>query len=241
MSTHPSSHSSRMHTQTSDTLVHLKANNNIQQAVAERLSELQHLNSTGMSQKIRSQRGGVEVFVKQKVRWPHEYVLAGSNKERVTYNQLTMGQWMDGFCRAMREETDQNSKTAMLDYLISLLDDSNNFSWSSAKASHAVLLCRMEQGEIKDFTKTDKIYRVRRARAHRHTSSNQDSKHALKRNNTRSMVCQYYNAGTCSQQNSHETKGVTYRNVCSFCFSKNGKNFQHMEVTCRSKAKTKNE
>ena len=49
----------------------------------------------------------------------------------------------------MREETNQNSKDAMLDYLISLLDNANNFSWSATKASHAVLLCRMEQGEIK--------------------------------------------------------------------------------------------
>ena len=149
---------------------------------------------------------------------------------------------MGGFCRAMREETDQNSKTAVLDYLISLLDDCNDFSWSSAKASHAVLLCRMEQGEIKDFTETDKTDRVRRAYAQRHTASSQDtSKHPSKRSNTRFMVCQYYNAGTCSQQNSHETKVVTYRHVCSFCFSKNGKTFQHTEATCRSKAKTKNE
>ena len=54
---------------------------------------------------------------------------------------LTMGQWMAGFCRAMREESDQNSKEAMLDYLIFSLDDANDFSWTSAKASHAVLLC----------------------------------------------------------------------------------------------------
>ena len=75
VSTQPSNHSGKMHTQMSDThtvsstaslstLDHLKANHNIQQA--ERLSELQHLNSTGTSQKFRSQRGGVEVFVKQK-------------------------------------------------------------------------------------------------------------------------------------------------------------------------------
>ena len=57
----------------------------------------------------------------------------------------------------------------MLDYLIFLLDDSNNFSWSSAKASHAVLLCRMEQGEIKDFTEIDIIDKDRRAHAQRHT------------------------------------------------------------------------
>ena len=74
----------------------------------------------------------------------------------------------------------------------------------------------MEQGEIKDFTEMDKIDRVRHTHAQRHTSSSQDtSKHASKRSNTRSMVCQYYNAGTCSQQNSHETKDVTYQHVCS--------------------------
>ena len=73
-----------------------------------------------MSQKIKSQHGGqVEVFVKHRAKWPHEYVLAGNNKERVTYDQLTMGQWMAGFCRVMREERNRNSKDAMLDFLIS--------------------------------------------------------------------------------------------------------------------------
>ena len=52
------------------------------------VSELQHLNSTGMPPKIKSHRGDVEVFARQKVRWLHEYVLAGSNKERVMYDQL---------------------------------------------------------------------------------------------------------------------------------------------------------
>ena len=85
------------------TLDHLKTNDSIQKAVAERLSELQQLNLTGMSQKLKSQCGGVEVYVKHKTKWPHEYVLAGNNKEHVTYHQLTMGQWMACFCRAMRE------------------------------------------------------------------------------------------------------------------------------------------
>ena len=99
----------------------------------------------------------------------HKYVLAGNHKERVIHDQLTMGQWMAGFCRAMREETNQNSKEAMLDYLISLLDDANNFWWTSEKSSHAVLLCHMEQGEIKDYTQTEQTDRVRRAHAQRHT------------------------------------------------------------------------
>ena len=114
-------------------------------------------------------------FLKQKVKWPHKYILAGRNKECVMYDQLTMGQWMAGFCRDMREENDQNSKNAMLDYLISLLDYSNDFSCNSAKASHAVLLCRMENGEIKDFTETDKIDRVRHVHMQRHTFNDQDA------------------------------------------------------------------
>ena len=204
------------------------------------LSELQHLNSTGISQKLKSQCGGIEVFVKHKVRWPHDYVLAGSNKECVMYDQLTMGQWMAGFCRDMNEESNQNSKDAMLDYLISIMGDSNDFFWSSAKASHAVLLCCMEQGEIKDFTETDKIDRVRRVHAQRHTSAIQDTiNHALKHNNNRSMVCQYYNSRICSQQNSHEAKGVMYRHVCYFCFTKSGKSFQHTEANCKNKLKAK--
>ena len=98
----------------------------------------------------------------------------------------------------MREESDQNSKDSMLDYLISLLDDSNDFSRSSAKASHAVLLCCMEQGgEIKDFTETDKIDRVKRAHAHRHTIGDQDAnKKPAKHTHSKAMACQYYNLGT---------------------------------------------
>ena len=69
----------------------------------------------------------------------------------------------------------------MLDYLISLLDDSNDFSLNSGKACHAVLLCHMEQGEIKDYTQTDLIDRIRRAHAQRHVPSTQNlSKNAPK-------------------------------------------------------------
>ena len=103
-STRTNTHSARMHTNVTGihavpsifllpTFYHFKvddsiqANENIQKIVDERLSELEHLNPTVVSQKFKSQRGGVEVFVKQKGRCPQEYILAGSKKERVTYDQ----------------------------------------------------------------------------------------------------------------------------------------------------------
>ena len=71
----------------------------------------------------------------------------------------------------------------MLDYLISLLDDSNNFSWTSTKAHHAVLLCQVEQGEIQNYTQVDHINRIRLAHTQRAgpPSGPNVSKHFAKR------------------------------------------------------------
>ena len=56
--------------------------------------------------------------------------------------------------KTMRDETVPNLRQHLLDYLIALMHDVNDFSWTLAKASHAVLLCRMQQGEVKDFSDT---------------------------------------------------------------------------------------
>ena len=80
---------------------------------------------------------------------------------------------MAGFCRIMREESCQITKDHMLDYLISFLDDSNDFSWQAAKASHVVLLCQMEQGEVTSWSQTDKINRIHRANAQKHLPPSQ--------------------------------------------------------------------
>ena len=228
------------------TLENLKKNVSIQQLVEDRIKELLQISKTGTDPKLKSQRGGqVEVLVKNRIKWPHEYVLAGSNKERVTYDQLTMGQWVAGFCRTMRDESHKNCKEAMLSYLISLLDDANDFSWSAAKVCHAVLLCRMEHGEIKDFTQTEAIDRVRRAHAQRHVaqSSQIHNKNASRRDkNLKSMPCQFFNQGTCTHNSTQETRGVLYRHICSSCFTRNGKTFPHSEAECKNKQKaTKNE
>ena len=149
----------------------LRNDRSIQDQIQDRLRELSGIDKRGTDKKIKSQR--VDIFVKERVKWPHEYVLAGNTKDRITYNQLNITQWMAGFCRIMKEESCQTTKNHMLDYLIALLDDSNDFSWQAAKASHAVLLCRMEQGEVISWSETEKIDRIRRANAQRHVVQTQ--------------------------------------------------------------------
>ena len=155
-----------------------------------------------------------------------------------------MTQWMAGFCRTMREENDQNFRSHMLNYLIDLLDDAQDFSWTVAKDSHAVLLCRMEEGEVSGYDQVDRIDRIRRANAQKHVvgstqllaGSNNAKKNTIR--SSRTMPCQFFNQGTCSHSATHETKGVLYKHVCSFCFTSANKTFPHTESECRNKKKT---
>ena len=78
-----------------------------------------------------------------------------------------MPQWMAGFCCTMRQETNQNLRDHMLNYLIDLMDDAHDCSWGAAKASHTVLCC-MEQGEVTGCDQVDHIDRIRRANAQKH-------------------------------------------------------------------------
>ena len=176
----------------------------------------------------------MDVFVSHKVRWPHEFVLSGQNKDRITYNQLSPVQWMAGFCRSIREESDTKVREHMLDYVIDLLDDATDFSWASAKASHAVLLCRMEQGEIGSWLETEKIDRVRRAHAQRHSTGQGSTQRGQdKHSSAKTATCVYYNKGVCSQKQTHETKGVLYKHVCALCWAKDGKAYPHPQTECR--------
>ena len=148
-----------------------------------------------------------------------------------------MPQWVAGFCRIMKEETNVENKYSMLDYLISLFEDVQDFLWDAARASHAVLLFRMEQGDVKNYTDTEKIDRIRRANAQRHLASSSVSVNVKKQNQTgnKSMPCTYYNQSTCSFARTHDTKGVTYKHICAACFTLGGKVYSHPEHECQNK------
>ena len=126
-------------------------------------------------------------------------------------------------------------KEHMLDYVIALLEDANDFSWGAAKASHAVLLCRMEQGEVADFSDVQKIDRIQRANAQKHVASSQNIfAKKLGGKSTGSMPCNYYNQDSCVHDKTHETKGTIYKHIFSACCANGGKSFAHPETQCRN-------
>ena len=57
------------------------------------------------------------MYVKKKVAWPHEAILGGVNRTRLTYDQLTMAQWVQGFCRNIVDEKDEVIREKMVTYM----------------------------------------------------------------------------------------------------------------------------
>ena len=130
----------------------LRTSTKIQKQVDARIRDLEktHDNAgTQKSEKIKSKRGGsVEVLVQIKVAWLHEAILGGASNSRLSYDQLTMVQWVMGFCRNIMDEKDAKNKEKMLGYVSDLMEDVSDFGWQGAKASPAVLCCEMERGTV---------------------------------------------------------------------------------------------
>ena len=77
----------------------------------------------------------------------------GVSRQRISYDQLSLTQFVQGFSKNILDESDQKIREKMIQYLSDLMEDATDFSWASAKAkaSHAVLLCEMERGSLDWF------------------------------------------------------------------------------------------
>ena len=112
----------------------------------------------------------------------------------------------------------------------------SDFSWQSAKASPAVLLCEMERGKT-TWADTTWIDRVGRAYAQKHNSR---QNWGLKIGEKKPWFCNHYQTGTCTFEKDHAIGGKTHRHICAHCLSQ-GKHLNHPERDCHfaQKAGTK--
>ena len=87
-------------------------------------------------------------MVSKKVAWPHGNVLGGVSKQRVNYDWLSLTEVIQGFTNNIFDESDNTVRGYILWYLSDLMEDATDFSWASAKAARAVLLCKMERDTV---------------------------------------------------------------------------------------------
>ena len=212
----------------------LRTSREIQDQVDARIRDIQTAPEKG---KLKSQRGGSEtVYVKREIPWPQNFILGGSTRARVSYDSLSIGQWVSGFATIIKDEKDKKIKQNMLEYLSEIMEDSHDFGWGAAKGAHAVLLCKMEEGRL-DWSDTVTIDRVRRTYAHKVQSQNPNvpgtKKNFGKDNPT---PCKFFQKGTCSHKIDHEHNNHLYLHVCSFCFA-SGRKYPHALKDCKKNVK----
>ena len=204
------------------------------------MDQSSHLSGSDSKLKHKSKRGGnVDVSVKRKVSWPHEPILGGVSRQRVTYDQLSLTQWVQGFCKNILEQKSSDRRDIMVSYLSDLMEDATDFSWQGAKAAHAVLLCEMERGSLQ-WEDLDRIDRIRRAHAQTHVSSRSGWAKPLDHSSRKPWYCKNYQFGTCVHSRDHESNGKIHKHVCSFCLS-GGRQVGHPEKECPHKKSSKNE
>ena len=203
----------------------------LQRKVDKRLRDLSQSSHSAGKLKYKSKRGGeIDVKVRHRVHWPHEAILGGVNRQRVGYDQLSLTQWIQGFCRNVLEEKSESRKDIMISYLGDLMEDATDFSWQGAKAAHAVLLCEMERGSLR-WEDTERIDRVRRAHAQKHVPS---SRQNWARADKKPWFCKSFQSNACSHQKDHEVNGRMNRHICAFCLTL-GKQLNHSEKNCLTK------
>ena len=93
----------------------------------------------------------------------------GYTKKRVTYDQLSLTQFVQGFVKNVLAESDNLTRENMLIHLADLMEDASDFSWTNVKAAHAVILCEMERGFL-DWNDTNRLDRLRHVHAQKHNS-----------------------------------------------------------------------
>ena len=132
----------------------------------------------------------------------------------------------------------------MSDYLISLLDNPNNFTCDVAKGSHTILLCWVEQGEVRDYTQAEIIIHLRRANVQRHDPPNGSSSQypSKKKYASKPLRACLVNISTkalvCTNNHHHNTPCTFYNHICIHCFAATGKMFSHAESECHKNTKT---
>ena len=164
--------------------------------------------------------------------WPHDSVLGGVTRQRITYDQLSLTQFIQGFTRNILDESDPKSREQMLWYLNDLMEDATDFSWASAKAAHAVLLCEMERGTV-CWSDTSRIDRIRRAHAQKHCHFGKQNWGRKDQDVKKPWYCKLYQTGKCQFSKDHEYGGKIHKHVCSFCLSQ-GRISGHPEKECQS-------
>jgi hypothetical protein len=111
-------------------------------------------------------RAGGESSKHIHIDWPHDFILAGPDKNRIYYKDLNLEQWGYGYTSILENQTDIRVKNNMISHLKNVFQDTISYGFRRAKGAHAEVLNEMEIGKF-DWLNAHAISETRKTHTQR--------------------------------------------------------------------------
>ena len=158
------------------------------------------------------------------LRWPNEGFTGGGTKKRISYDDLTLPQWVAGQLTNAIQIQDNDVLRSVLNQIIFAMRDASSLPWSAVREAYASSMHEVEEGRLawSDSTQwaLNRLSASQVALANSRTLSQQN----------KGRTCKFYNEGACSHEGYH---GI-YKHNCSHCW-KQGRTHSHPETKCHYK------
>ena len=159
------------------------------------------------------------------LRWPNEGCHSSSGKKRVTYDELTMPQWVAGQLTNIYSISESTLVKQAILQMIFAMQDATSLPWNAVRTAWASSMHEVEEGNLSWADSTqwaiNRLSSSQIALAHTQTSAQQSANR---------RPCKFYNEGSCTYEGHHGN----YQHFCNHCM-KQGKNLQHPESKCNGK------
>jgi len=184
--------------------------------------------------------------------WPHEQGLYNRQGQAQAYDDLTLGQFVQGYLATVKKAP-SGERQPRLDHLQALMADTSRFPWPQVRNFHAVFLQHVEQGnmswtghkdEVRDL-KMEHLYLPASTESARHTkpATSAATRSANGRRpgpaapkvqaDLQQTCCPTYNtAKGCDRGPTHGNM----RHSCSHCLRVAGRHYEHPLQSCRRAA-----
>ena len=161
------------------------------------------------------------------LRWPNEGFQASGGKKRLTYDELSLPQWVAGQLTNIYAMSDpKQAKQAVLQMTLAMRDASS-LPWPAVRAAWASSMHQVEEGTLAWADSTQ--WAINRLSASQIALAHQQP---LPPTAVNRRPCKYYNESSCS----HDAHHGHYLHVCAHCH-RQGRQLSHPESKCNSKQK----
>ena len=192
----------------------------------------------------------------KKICYPHNYVLRGEKKEKVTLGTLTLAEHCWGLMRIIEDANlPPEDKPALVTHLDEVLEDARDCPWPNVRRWSEEVFTQIGGNRIQGGWSNDtkiQLLRVTFSRnSNPHTSAGasvQANSGSGKGSNSGARgsapprdqlkggpPCKEFNAGNCTQQSGHMVEGIRRPHICSYCIAHFSSIHTHSEKDCEIK------